>query len=146
MNNFLWNLEKSLQSELALVLYQEELSWFQKSRAQWLTDGDRNKKYYHLKTINRRRRNKIRMLKNNAGDWIEDGEDLKVLVNNFYKNLFVVEHLPGPWVQTRISFPSIHRQILDDISMEEVKKAMFGMGAWRAPGADGFPARFYQIS
>lgn len=73
------------------------------------------------------------MLKNNVGDWIEDGEDLKVLVNNFYKNLFVVEHLPGPWVRTRISFPSIHRQILEelvaDISMEEVKKAMFGMGA-----------------
>lgn len=43
-NRFLCRLEKSLHSELAQVLYQEELEWFQRSRAKWLSDGDRNTK------------------------------------------------------------------------------------------------------
>lgn len=32
------------------------------------------------------------------------------------------------------------------VSMAEVRKAVFGMGMWKAPGPDGFPAGFYQKS
>ncbi|CAJ2644330.1 unnamed protein product [Trifolium pratense] len=48
---FLENLEKELQDQLVVTLYQEECFWFQKSRSQWINDGDRNTKYYHSKTI-----------------------------------------------------------------------------------------------
>lgn len=58
-------LEKKLISELNLIIKQEEIMWFQRSRMKWLVDDDQNTKYYHLKTINKRkRRNKISMLKN----------------------------------------------------------------------------------
>jgi hypothetical protein len=52
--NLRWlrGLEKKLQSELAEILKKEEIMWFQRSRAKWLMDGDRNTRYYHLKTIN----------------------------------------------------------------------------------------------
>ncbi|WJX75538.1 hypothetical protein P8452_59063 [Trifolium repens] len=68
---------KHLQQELTLVLKQEEAMWFQKSRSQWIKDGDRNTCYYHVKTINRRRKNKIMMLKNDQNEWIEEEADLK---------------------------------------------------------------------
>lgn len=55
-------LEDKLQTELSTILQQEELMWFQRSRSKWLTDGDCNTKYYHLKAINRRRQNRIVML------------------------------------------------------------------------------------
>jgi hypothetical protein len=67
-NKFLEKLEQNLQQELTLVLKQEEAVWFQKSRSQWIQDGDRNTRYYHVKTINRRRRNKIMMLKNEQNE------------------------------------------------------------------------------
>jgi hypothetical protein len=45
-------------------------------------DGDRNTKYYHLKTVNRRRRNNIVMLKDGTGQWVEDVEQLQKLAND----------------------------------------------------------------
>ncbi|KAK8507657.1 hypothetical protein V6N12_066992 [Hibiscus sabdariffa] len=52
----LQNLEISLKQELAEVLKQEESLWFQRSRAEWILDGDRNTKYYHRVTKSRERR------------------------------------------------------------------------------------------
>ncbi|MCH84156.1 putative ribonuclease H protein [Trifolium medium] len=51
--------------------------WHQKSRAQWIKDGDRNTRYYHLKTLNRQRKNKIIMLRAEDGSWVEDEGQLQ---------------------------------------------------------------------
>ncbi|XP_045791653.1 uncharacterized protein LOC123886374 [Trifolium pratense] len=87
-STFLEKLEKELQDQLAVTLYHEECLWFQKSRSQWITDGDRNTKYYHSKTIVRRRRNKIISLRNEDRTWVDDPERLKDLVRKFFINLF----------------------------------------------------------
>jgi hypothetical protein len=50
-------LENKLQIELSETLKKEELMWYQRSRAKRLKDGDRNTRYYHLKTVNRRKNN-----------------------------------------------------------------------------------------
>lgn len=53
-----------LKSELEEVLTQEELLWQQKSIQDWIMHGDRNTSYFHQKTINRRRHNRIEAIKN----------------------------------------------------------------------------------
>lgn len=65
-NRFLRNLEFNFQRELKELLAQEEVMWHQRSRAKWLSDGDRNTRYYHLKTVNRRRRNNIKALRDSS--------------------------------------------------------------------------------
>ncbi|XP_010422854.1 PREDICTED: uncharacterized protein LOC104708063 [Camelina sativa] len=55
--------EEGLIKELELVLEQEEVLWFQKSREKWIALGERNTKYFHTSTIIRRRKNMIEMLK-----------------------------------------------------------------------------------
>lgn len=66
-NPFLVQLEKELEEELMHTLRQEEVSWFQKLRGKWLEEGHNNTTYYHTKTLIRRRRNKVKMLKNSEG-------------------------------------------------------------------------------
>ncbi|MCH92139.1 hypothetical protein A2U01_0013073, partial [Trifolium medium] len=82
--------EAKIQKELAHILKAEELMWFQRSRARWLVDGDWNTRYYHLKTITRTRRqqNRISMLRDSNGGWVEEADVLKQKANNFYKALF----------------------------------------------------------
>lgn len=65
---------------MELVLHQEEILWFQKSRLDALKDGDHNTKFFHLSTIIRRRRNRIDMLLDGEGNWISTPEEVKQLV------------------------------------------------------------------
>lgn len=46
--------------------------WYQKSRGEWINDRDRNTRFYYLRTISRRRRNKVVMLKDERGERVED--------------------------------------------------------------------------
>lgn len=55
--------EGELLKELEVVLEQEEVIWFQKSREKWVVHGDRNTKFFHMSTVIRRRRNRVEMLK-----------------------------------------------------------------------------------
>jgi hypothetical protein len=143
-------LEYKLQSELSVLLKQEELMWHQRSRAKWLVDGDRNTMYYHLKTVQRRRKNNIIMLKDDNGQWVDDVNQLQKLANEFYMKLFANDNMARDWQQTPISYPVLSQdeveQLAAPITQEEVRCAVFNMHPWKAPGADGFPAGFYQKS
>ncbi|MCH82315.1 hypothetical protein A2U01_0003117, partial [Trifolium medium] len=122
--------------------------WFQRSRAKWLKDGDRNTRYYNLKTINRRRRNNIVMLKNDHGEWIEDNVQLQELVNKYYKQLFKLNTQDIRWQQTMKTFPTLSSEEIEklgsEVNNDEVKGAVFHMSPWKSLGPYGFPSGFYQ--
>ncbi|XP_058762472.1 uncharacterized protein LOC131635855 [Vicia villosa] len=143
-------LEKKLQVELSHILKQEEVMWFQRSRTQWLVDGDRNTKYYHLTAVNRRKRNKIVMLKDLNGQWVEDHKQLQLMVTDFYKDLFSCKLDWDEKESTVIKFPIIspaeRSRLEEEVSNDEIRKALFSMKPWKAPGPDGYPTGFYQRS
>ena len=56
---YLLKLELKLRNRLDEVLSQIELFWYQKSRAEYIKDGDRNTCFFHLSTIIRRKINRI---------------------------------------------------------------------------------------
>lgn len=68
-NHFLIQLEKSLIKEYSLIMQQEEEYWALKSRLNWAAYGDANTSYFHVSTLVKRHRNKIRSLKNSVGEW-----------------------------------------------------------------------------
>lgn len=87
------------------------------------------------------------MLRNLDGEWIDDELQLKEMVSQYFQNLFTKEGVGSLWPHTRYSFPRIAQADLDLLSREmdtaKIRKALFGMNAWKASGPDGFPTDFY---
>ncbi|RYR24105.1 hypothetical protein Ahy_B02g057597 isoform A [Arachis hypogaea] len=147
-NPFLDQLEVNLNKELNEILDKEETFWLQKSREQWIVEGDRNTRFYHTKTIIRRRKNKILKLRNLNGEWIEDDQSLKNHITSFFQNLYKEEVSNCPWVFESITLPNLDplfcRRMEAPPTVTEIKKALFSIGSTKAPGEDGFPAAFFK--
>ncbi|XP_019160646.1 PREDICTED: uncharacterized protein LOC109157174 [Ipomoea nil] len=73
-------LEVDLVKELNTIL-KEEVFWFQKSRKEWIRDGDKNTSFYHRATLIRR------MLKIN-GEWTSNTQIIKDHIANYFETLF----------------------------------------------------------
>lgn len=67
VTNHLIQIKRELQEERNLILRQEEILWFQKSRNVWLRSGDGNTRFFHTSTLIKRRRKRIDALQDEAG-------------------------------------------------------------------------------
>lgn len=141
--------EAELTREMDVVMEQEEVIWFQKSREKWIPLGDRNTKFFHTSTIIRRRRNSIDMLKNDTGSWVSNGQELEQMAIAYYRRLYSMEDVDVEVPKlTREGFVTLtqadHSYLNAPFLAEEVEKAVRGMGKYKAPGPDGFQPVFYQ--
>ncbi|XVF08056.1 hypothetical protein REPUB_Repub06bG0192700 [Reevesia pubescens] len=150
-NSFLFQLENELVADYNQVLLQEEMLWYQKSRSNWVQLGDRNTKYFHTKTLIKRSRNKITMLKLDDGQWCMDQNILKERVSDYFRNLYMDDGLIGgindlcPRARVRLS----EEQVLSLVHIpqeNEIRTALKSMAPFKAPGMDGFQAGFYQAN
>ncbi|CAL5362434.1 unnamed protein product [Camellia sinensis] len=143
----LQHLENDLIKEYNETLLQEEMLWFQKSRAKHITLGDKNTRYFHISTINKRRKLKINALKNDNGIWISDTEGVKNVILDYFKNLFSkgdYQHLDHWANTTPVKFTKEDNDgFLKPLSNLEIFQAVKDIGAFKAPGKDGIPAIFY---
>ena len=76
-NDFLLNLENQLSSEYSLILMQEEEFWALKSRLNAASFRDQNTSFFHISTVVRRHRNKIRCIKDVVGNWLTEDNEVK---------------------------------------------------------------------
>ena len=129
-------LEKKIQQELDIVLNQEELLWFQKSREEWITSGDRNTRYYQASTLAKRDRNRTDSLRLPSGEWVSDPATLENLATYYYKKMFIEKGSDLPDRDIPRGFPTLTEEELSMLSKpitnEEIQQAMFNMAA----GAD----------
>lgn len=120
----------------------------QKSRVDWLHLGDRNTKIFHMLTLVRRRRNIISMLKDDEGNWVEDAKSLKDLAVSYYDALFKSaegsgrrEFISGAFL---VIGEDMRVALKGELSEEEMKKDLKGMGSYKAPGSDGYQVVFFK--
>ncbi|KAK4260876.1 hypothetical protein QN277_003939 [Acacia crassicarpa] len=145
-SHFLNNLEEQLQMELDEVSRLEEIKWFQKARTEWIAKGDRNTRYYHIKTKIRRRNNRVLTLQDNNGNWVVGENDVKNLVVSYFKSLFQEDRIAEEMLMTWNLFPRIDQSRSADLgripSDVEIYDTIKSMGPFKAPGIDGFPPIF----
>ena len=79
------------------ILKQKEEFWSVKFRYNWLIQGDRNTKFFHISTLIRRKRNRISSLQDNQGNWVHDEQEVAKLVRSGFVSLFSSESAYVPW-------------------------------------------------
>lgn len=62
--------------------------WKQRARVNWLANGDRNTRAFHIQASKRRRKDTIKKLMDDQGVWKEDEKDMARLIKVFFQQLF----------------------------------------------------------
>nr|XP_009783630.1 PREDICTED: uncharacterized protein LOC104232192 [Nicotiana sylvestris] len=118
----------------------------QKANIKWFEEGDSNNKYFHSLIREKRRRLQLHKIKYHRDRWVEGDDNIaKATIRHFHKR-FNITH------QFKDILDCIPRIITDDDNtlltampnMEEIRYAVFDMGANSAASPDGFNDTFFQ--
>jgi hypothetical protein len=110
-------------------------------------NGDKNTKYFHAFTSERKRSYKTRKIVKEDGSVVTE-EEMRSLIANYYLSLSQthagdrVEELLQH-VQPRVT-QEMNQYLLKEYTEEEIKKALDSIGDLKAPGQDGMPSLFYK--
>ncbi|KAG7586565.1 Ribonuclease H domain [Arabidopsis thaliana x Arabidopsis arenosa] len=142
--NYITNLKGQLQQEYRL----EEEFWRTKSRVLWMQAGDKNTRYFHAKTKQRRSHNRITALEDEAGNIKQTDKEIQNIIHSYFTNLYsssgsdqldmVLQH-----IQPRVT-AQMNQQLTAPVTEEEIFKALAQMNVDKAPGPDGFNAGFFK--
>ncbi|XP_026420074.1 uncharacterized protein LOC113316056 [Papaver somniferum] len=142
------NLMKDVMAKLSETCMQLNTMLKQKSRNQWLVEGSSNTNFFHNSIRIRRSFNTISELVDSASNTISDYDHLRDHVVHYYEDKFNGPELEGDaslFDYDHISISEEESLAMDRIpSPEEIKQAVFDLGADSAPGPDGFSGCFYR--
>ncbi|MCH86014.1 hypothetical protein A2U01_0006868 [Trifolium medium] len=135
------------EKELDDLLEKEELWWSQRSRALWLTHGDKNTKFFYLKASQRRKKNTINTITDSMGINHNEQEEIEDVFLNHFQQLFTNQ----PTINVFETVQAVQNKLTQDMrnhlnqeyNVEEVFTAIKDMKSLAAPEPDGLPARFY---
>ena len=117
-----------LRKDINLMLDDEEVWWQQRSRVQWLGEGDRNTKYFHHRDSERRRKNAILGLWNDVGLWCDSKEDVVRTVLSYFEGVYSSSN-PSQLEEVTSLIPTkvsedMNHGLIKEFSTEEVRTAL----------------------
>ncbi|XP_072999435.1 uncharacterized protein [Typha latifolia] len=143
--------ENCLRSSLEDLYLKEEIYWKQRARNDWLTSGDRNTKFFHASASSKHRRNSIFGLKLASGHRIHNPDSISLAFVEHFKTIFSSSNpldltiaIDSLLALTK-KIPTSSAKFLSSCpSEEEIESVVKSFGPDKAPGPDGFNARFFQ--
>ncbi|XP_073152537.1 uncharacterized protein [Henckelia pumila] len=140
----------ALEKEIEKLYDQEEIHWKQRSRVNWLSQGDRNTKFFHSSASTRCQNKLIKGLFNSLGEWFDDEPNMVGITTDYFSSLFASSNPSQSDIESVLEFinPIVNNHMNDILctpfTAEEIRKVMFEMHPSKSPGPDGFTALFYK--
>ena len=137
-----------MREKLDRLEHQLDIKWKQRAHVKWLQSGDRNTAFFHAYASERKRKNTIKRLKRDDGAWIEDSNQLKRYITNYFFSIFSASARDNnedilQTVQPKVS-AWMNDVLCSEYTEEEVINALKSIGDLKAPGPDGMPAVFFK--
>ena len=140
-----WNRKQALRSKHFNILAEQEIYWKQRSRIQWLKEGDLNTSFFHKMANYRRRINTISSLLVNDA-YIDSLTIIYNAIEKHFFSLFNKPPRPGITLVWDLLLPikvSEPDNLEIPFSKEEIKRSVFSLPWGKFQGPDGFPLCFY---
>ena len=155
LNSILFSMQKEKQAEWVELCSREEEYLRQKSRELWLSEGDRNTKYFHAAANQRKANNVIfSIVDHNSGKIINEEAEIKKVGVNFFKDLLAPRNKDDSSSEDQLSvfldaIPNMiseedNNRLMKPFTMEEIWEVVKSFPPDKAPGPDGFTALFFQ--
>jgi hypothetical protein len=133
-----------------VLLKQEEETWRQKSRVNWLAAGDRNTKKFHAYASSRKQINTIWDITKGDGTIITNSSDLQKEAVDYFQDMFKAQDnlaITDQLVVLR-NFPRMISEaegnsIIEPVSLAEILKTLKGFNSSKIPGPDGWTVEFF---
>ena len=146
---------RSLITEASLAL----TYWHQRIKDRHLKFGDVPSKFLFNRLRQKKTQNFVYMLRNSSGDWVENQTEIAQLIQHYFQTLYQAVDSPLSTDDQRseridlvlreLNLPRISsdeaQKLIQPISDQEIKEALFDFANDKSPGLDGIPAEFYKI-
>jgi len=125
----------------------------QKSRIQWLKEGERNTRFFHKEMIQHKQQNRIFSLMDQQGNRLTQKEEMENMLVQYFKVLLtepniirgdninkIIQHIPNLMSRDQ------NLALLRKKSKAKVEEVIRNMVRNKAPGPDGFTVKFFQVT
>ncbi|GKE43049.1 hypothetical protein Tco_1470333 [Tanacetum coccineum] len=121
----------------------------QKAKVKWLSEGDKNTRYFHNVVKSRRNLNIIVRIFDEHGNWFDGDKVPNQFVKHFEKflsNNGDIDQIDSEGLFNKKLTKREADFMVRDVSDIVVKDTIFGIGDDKAPGPDGFTTTFFKKS
>jgi hypothetical protein len=132
------------------ILRGEEEQWRLRSRALWLTSGDKNSRYFHKFASFNRVRKHIWKINNGHGDIVTEQESIKEATVNFFKDFYKASTAPSMTEQCKLIelYPQMINEeeastLFTPVSLEELKVVLLLFKKEKILGLDGWTVELF---
>lgn len=143
---------RALQHKYRALLRQNHCRWAQRSRLNWIIDGDMNSTFFHKSVRIRRHNNLISSLLDSEGNLVSDLSQINETFINHFTSLWnntgsrsfdqILDSIPN-------DLPCLDdnhiRSLTAEVTRDEIFNTIKSLPSGKSPGPDGMNAEFYKF-
>ncbi|XP_074291494.1 uncharacterized protein LOC141618299 [Silene latifolia] len=123
----------------------------QKAKADWLSHGDENSKFFHSQIRARQVHNRVMSIHGLDGCLYSTCPEIEEAFLDYYKSLLgssmPTKHVHVPTIRKgKLLTKEHHSLLLAVVTDIEIKECLFDIGSSKSPGPDGFSSQFFKDS